>query len=152
MYANFSYSRALAYATKTVASLRATLAATNLLLMNLEGITVLHIELCEVSKEACLVTQAGAPQVCARGVRTESGLSVGCTRWPSKRKRTLAMFLPWRSQKAFMSLLSWVVRLILKKTSLLLSVTLMFRCSCCPSSGFCCIGEPLSDIMDVADE
>ena len=62
-------------------------------------------------------------------VLTESGLSVGLTRAPSKRKRTEEGALPCRSQKAFMSLESAVVRLILKKTSLLLSVTLMFRCS-----------------------
>ena len=62
-------------------------------------------------------------------VLTESGLSVGLTLEPSKRKRTDDIDLPWRSQKAFMSLESAVVRLILKKTSLLLSVTLMFKCS-----------------------
>lgn len=48
---------------------------------------------------------------------------------PSNRKRTEARLLPWRSQKAFMSFDRAVVRLILKKTSLLLSVTFMFRCS-----------------------
>lgn len=47
-----------------------------------------------------------------------------------------------------MSFLSCVVRLILKKTSLLLSVTFMLRCSDWPSSGFCA-GEPLSDILGV---
>jgi hypothetical protein len=47
-----------------------------------------------------------------------------------------------------MSFPSWVVRLILKKTSLLLSVTLILRCSDWPpSSGFCCGGEPLSDML-----
>lgn len=65
MYANLSYIRALAHAAKTVASPGATLAATNLLLVNFEGITVLHVELCSVSKRACLVEQAGAPCVCA---------------------------------------------------------------------------------------
>jgi hypothetical protein len=80
---------------------------------------------------------------------TVSGLSAAVTRWPSNRNRTLEMFFPWRSQKAFMSLPRAVVRLILKKTSLLLSVTLMLRCSLWPpSSGFCCtLGEPLSDIL-----
>lgn len=62
-------------------------------------------------------------------VLTESGLSVGLTRAPSKRNRTVDGAFPWRSQKAFISFERAVVRLILKKTSLLLSVTLMFRCS-----------------------
>ena len=45
-----------------------------------------------------------------------------------------------------MSFLSAVVRLILKKTSLLLSVTLMFKCSDCAfPSGFSCAGLPFSD-------
>lgn len=60
---------------------------------------------------------------------TESGLSLGLTLAPSNKKRTEDAALPWRSQKAFMSLERAVVRLILKKTSLLLSVTLMLRCS-----------------------
>ena len=54
---------------------------------------------------------------------------MACTRVPSKRNRTEVMALPWRSQKAAMSFSSFVLRLILKKTSLLLSVTLIFRCS-----------------------
>ena len=62
-------------------------------------------------------------------VLTESGLSLGLTRAPSKRNRTEEGAFPWRSQKAFMSFERAVVRLILKKTSLLLSVTLMLRCS-----------------------
>ena len=83
-----------------------------------------------------------------REIHTVSGLSVGWTRCPSKRNRTLAIFFPCRSQKASISFLSCVVRFILKKTSLLLSVTLMFKCSDCPpSSGFCMwFGEPLSDM------
>jgi hypothetical protein len=45
-----------------------------------------------------------------------------------------------------MSFLSWVVRLILKKTSLLLSVTLIFRCSVARgSSGLPPPGLPLSE-------
>lgn len=42
-----------------------------------------------------------------------------------------------------------VVRLILKKTSLLLSVTLMLRCSLCPASSglWATLGDPLSDIL-----
>lgn len=54
---------------------------------------------------------------------------MGWTRVPSKRKRTELVDLPWRSQKADMSFSSLVLRLILKKTSLLLSDTLMLRCS-----------------------
>jgi hypothetical protein len=77
---------------------------------------------------------------------TDSGLSVGFTRWPSNRNRTLCRDLPCRSQKASINFLSWVVRLILKKTSLFESVTLMFRCSGC-SSGFGPFGEPESDIL-----
>lgn len=49
---------------------------------------------------------------------TLSGLSVGWTRAPSKRKRTVAGCFPCRSQKASMSFFRAVVRLILKKTSL----------------------------------
>lgn len=64
-----------------------------------------------------------------RGVLTVSGVSDGWTRWPSKRNRTDAGVLPCRSQNAVMSFSSFVLRLILKNTSLLLSVTLMFRCS-----------------------
>ncbi len=66
-----------------------------------------------------------------RGVQklTVSGLSEGWTRAPSKRKRTVAGCFPCRSQKASMSFFSAVVRLILKKTSLWLSVTLILRCS-----------------------
>ena len=82
---------------------------------------------------------------------TESGLSVGLTRAPSKRNRTEEGAFPWRSQKAFMSFERAVVRLILKKTSLLLSVTLMFRCSLLgcssglpPAPGDC----SRSDMMD----
>lgn len=112
--------------------------------MDFERVAVLHVELREEED----VSRALIVRVCVRErVRTESGLSVGCTRWPSKRNRTLAMFFPWRSQKAFISLLSCVVRLILKKTSLLLSVTLMLRCSCWPSSGLGCMGDPLSDML-----
>lgn len=69
-----------------------------------------------------------------------SGVSVCWTREPSNRKRTELMFLPCRSQKAFMSFSSLVLRLILKKTSLLLSVTLMLRCSL-PGATSCCSGD-----------
>ena len=79
-------------------------------------------------------------------ILTDSGLSVGFTRWPSNKNRTLCSDLPCRSQKASINFLSWVVRLILKKTSLFESVTLMFRCSGC-SSGFGPLGEPESDIV-----
>lgn len=75
-------------------------------------------------------------------VRTVSGESSGRTRVPSNRKRTVDICFPWRSQKASMSFLSCVVRLILKKTSLLLSVTLMFRCSVAGAA------PSLSDIMN----
>lgn len=64
-----------------------------------------------------------------QGNDTVSGVSSVCTRAPSKRKRTLSIFLPCRSQKALINFSSLVFRLILKNTSLLLSVTLMFRCS-----------------------
>jgi hypothetical protein len=77
---------------------------------------------------------------------TVSGLSVGPTRVPSKRKRTEFGAFPCRSQKASMSFFSWVVRLILKNTSLLLSVTLIFRCSVARgSSGLPPPGLPLSE-------
>jgi len=66
---------------------------------------------------------------------TESGVSAAWTRWPSKRKRTEVIALPWRSQKAVINFSSFVLRLILKKTSLLLSVTLMLRCSAAPLVG-----------------
>lgn len=76
---------------------------------------------------------------------TVSGVSLGWTRWPSKRKRTELTVLPWRSQKAPMSFSSLVDFFILKKTSLLLSVTLMFRCSVCAgASGRSAAGDPFS--------
>lgn len=90
----------------------------------------------------------------ARGsLRTESGLSAGFTRLPSKRKRTELGAFPCRSQKASISFLRAVVRLILKKTSLLLSVTLILRCSLAPveASGFSCApGLPFSSDPDMA--
>lgn len=132
--------------------------AADLLLVDFEGVAVLHVELrsrgrqSEYGKgkieahymwlrERQILEQKSSSSKGDGGADgsptlTDSGLSVGCTRVPSKRKRTDEKFLPWRSQKASMSFLSWVVRLILKKTSLLLSVTLMLRCSGCiePSS------------------
>jgi hypothetical protein len=82
-------------------------------------------------------------------ILTVSGLSVGCTRLPSNRNRTELGALPCRSQNASISFFSAVVLLILKKTSLLLSVTLMFRCSLTAwASGFSGAGLPLSsDIL-----
>lgn len=82
---------------------------------------------------------------------TVSGESVGCTRLPSNKKRTEVGALPCLSQKASINFLSAVVRLILKKTSLLLSVTLMFKCSLCPApSGFSAApGLPLSSEPDM---
>lgn len=68
-------------------------------------------------------------QVCWRWLHTVSGVSSGRTRVPSNRNLTVDICLPCLSQKASINFLSWVERLILKKTSLLLSVTLMFRCS-----------------------
>lgn len=61
------------------------------------------------------------------------------------------MLLPWRSQKAFINLSSLVERLILKKTSLLLSVTLIFRCSTPPpgASLRSALGEPFSWLSDI---
>jgi len=90
------------------------------------------------------------PALELRGAQlTESGVSVPWTRWPSNRNRTDELALPWRSQKAVMSLSSFVLRLILKKTSLLLSVTLMFRCSGAagPSAG--AVGAPFSPLSDI---
>lgn len=75
-------------------------------------------------------------------VHTVSGESSGRTRVPSNRKRTVDICFPWRSQKASISFFSCVVRLILKKTSLLLSVTLMFRCSVAGAA------PSLSDMMN----
>lgn len=79
--------------------------------------------------------------------RTASGVSVGWTRVPSKRNRTELVAFPWRSQKAPINFSSFVVRLILKKTSLLLSVTLMFRCS--ELAGACSPGVPFSFSLDI---
>jgi hypothetical protein len=67
---------------------------------------------------------------------TVSGLSVGATRLPSNRKRTDVGAFPCLSQNASISFFSAVVLLILKNTSLLLSVTFMLRCSDWPPSGF----------------
>jgi hypothetical protein len=58
-----------------------------------------------------------------------SGLSSGRTLCPSNRKRTVESCFPCLSQKAFINFSNFVDLLILKKTSLLLSVTLMFKCS-----------------------
>lgn len=74
-----------------------------------------------------------------------SGVSVGWTRVPSKRKRTELGDFPWRSQKAVMSFWSLVERLILKKTSLLLSDTLMLRCML--SAAGASAGLPFSDML-----
>jgi len=60
---------------------------------------------------------------------TVSGESSGWTLAPSKRNRTVFISLPCLAQKASMSFLSCVDLLILKKTSLLPSVTLIFKCS-----------------------
>ena len=60
---------------------------------------------------------------------TVSGVSLDCTLSPSNKNLTVDGDLPCRSQNASMSFFSCVVRFILKKTSLLLSVTLMLRCS-----------------------
>src|SRR5262249_28073583 len=121
-----------------------------LLLVDLECVTVLHLKLMASgqqlisTKETRLVGAMYGSQ--RKLVPTDSGLSVGFTRWPSNRNRTLCRDLPCRSQKASINFLSWVVRLILKNTSLFESVTLMFRCSGC-SSGFGPLGEPESDIL-----
>jgi len=82
---------------------------------------------------------------------TVSGLSVAFTRLPSKRNRTELGALPCLSQKASINFFRAVVRLILKKTSLLLSVTLMLRCSVCPApSGFSgAPGLPFSSDPDI---
>jgi hypothetical protein len=61
--------------------------------------------------------------------RTVSGLSSGRTRCPSNKKRTVDNCFPCLSQKAFINFSNLVDLLILKKTSLLLSVTLIFKCS-----------------------
>jgi hypothetical protein len=58
-----------------------------------------------------------------RALLTVLGLSGGCTRLPSNKKWTELGALPCLSQKASINFLRIVVRLILKKTSLLLSVT-----------------------------
>lgn len=56
--------------------------------------------------------------------------------------------LPWRSQKAPISFSNLVDFFILKKTSLLLSVTLMFRCSVCAGASWRSAGEPFSCCSD----
>src|SRR5277367_4492861 len=63
------------------------------------------------------------------GKLTVSGLSSGRTLCPSNRKRTVDSCFPCLSQKAFINFSNLVDLLILKKTSLLLSVTLIFKCS-----------------------
>jgi len=63
------------------------------------------------------------------GKLTVSGLSSGRTLCPSNKKRTVDSCFPCLSQKAFINFSNFVDLLILKKTSLLLSVTLMFKCS-----------------------
>lgn len=63
------------------------------------------------------------------------------------------MLFPWRSQKAFISFSSLVERLILKKTSLLLSVTLMFKCSAAAAgaSFLSALGLPFSWVSDILE-
>lgn len=81
---------------------------------------------------------------------TVSGLSSGRTLCPSNRKRTVDSCFPCLSQKAFINFSSFVDLLILKKTSLLLSVTLMFKCSVAgggaswPPFGECSFSDMLS--------
>jgi len=80
---------------------------------------------------------------------TPSGVSSSFSLWPSKRNRRFFLSLPVRSQKAFISLPRGVVRLILKKISLLLSVTLTLMCS---PAGFSSgtglfIGDSSADMM-----
>lgn len=121
------------------------LAPTDLFLVNLQDIPICHVELSSVS----VYTQHAM-----YSRPTVSGVSCGFTRLPSKRKRTWFMAFPWRSQNAFMSLLSAVDRLILKKTSLLLSVTLILRCSVAEGSDFSTPGlpPPLSDMVRAVRE
>lgn len=141
------------------------LAAADLLLVDLERVAVLHIELLvgvSILRCICHLVKRVRPSMCnvvlcglhlapslSQGGLTESGLSVGMTLCPSNKNRTLCGLLPCRSQKASISFFSAVERLILKKTSLLLSVTLMLRCSVCwgASSGLFAFGEPVSDIV-----
>src|ERR1700733_155252 len=84
------------------------------------------------------------------GELTVSGLSSGRTLCPSKRKRTVDSCFPCLSQKAFINFSNFVDLLILKKTSLLLSVTLMFKCSVggggasCPPLGDCSFSDMMS--------
>ena len=129
--------------------------------MNFKGIAVLHLELGSqqsvfsergarkrqrATGASCLgLGEEAAAVELGEGVLTVSGVSFGWTRWPSKRKRTELTVLPWRSQKAPMSFSSLVDFFILKKTSLLLSVTLMFRCSVCAGASWrSAAGEPFS--------
>ena len=100
------------------------------------------------SPEARLGKGLWSCNMTSRGISlTVSGVSPGATLCPSKRKRTLPGVFPLRSQNASMSFLSAVVRLILKNTSLLLSVTFMFRCSVGAAGGSSGFGDPPSSDM-----
>lgn len=77
-------------------------AAADLLLVDLEGVAVLHLELQSIV--SVYLSRSRMPVETLR--LTVSGLSVGLTLVPSNRKRTLAKLFPWRSQKASMSFLS----------------------------------------------
>ena len=122
--------------------------ATDLFLVHFESVPIGHLELrvLDVSRVLCgsLASARGAGVRAGKGAavrarnisrkgrcaeHTVSGVSSGRTRVPSNRNRTVEGCFPCLSQNASINFFNWVVRLILKNTSLLLSVTLMLRCS-----------------------
>jgi len=146
------------------------LTSTNLLLVNFEGVTVSHFELeyvlLAICKEDGKVVHSRTGVCCEAMLDshrlqrlTVSGLSSGRTLCPSNKKRTVDSCFPCRSQKAFINFSSFVDLLILKKTSLLLSVTLMFKCSVggggaswpplgeCSFSDMVCLSRGIEDLV-----
>jgi hypothetical protein len=66
----------------------------DLLLVDLEGVTVLHVELYSVLADILSLSYPFAACAHARGKLTLSGVSLVLTLVPSKRKRTLVKDLP----------------------------------------------------------
>lgn len=83
----------------------------------------------EYRRHSCQAMSVSRLNLCTHKMLTVSGVSCAVTLVPSNKKRTVFGSFPCLSQKAFINFSNLVLLLILKKTSLLLSVTLMFRCS-----------------------
>jgi hypothetical protein len=68
--------------------------ATNLFLVHLERVAVLHFELEAICQQFIRQKRGHNSEERSESLRTDSGESVGCTRVPSNRNRTVAGTLP----------------------------------------------------------